>query len=187
MISFNNSDWLIPITQCYFCTIYIWAYNSGMQIEDLAPFTASSSQYFGLNDHSFLDAWLLHCSGGSINSKILPCLEQDTPTCYLGFFRKLCENENGLGGGACLRVPPRIRHCIERSVPITGFTAFQPPISCIFQIGSFHCHWSSHCRILRFTTRRRALCRRRRTWRFFCCTGCASTPRRGRTSAPCTC
>ena len=38
MISFNNSDWLIPITQYYFYIIYIWAYNSGMQIEDLAPF-----------------------------------------------------------------------------------------------------------------------------------------------------
>ena len=39
MISFNGSDWLIPITQCYFYIIYIWAYNSGMQIEDLVPFT----------------------------------------------------------------------------------------------------------------------------------------------------
>ena len=38
MISFNNSDWLIPITQYYFYIIYIWAYNSGMQIEDLVPF-----------------------------------------------------------------------------------------------------------------------------------------------------
>ena len=38
MISFNHSDWLIPITQYYFYIIYIWAYNSGMQIEDLAPF-----------------------------------------------------------------------------------------------------------------------------------------------------
>ena len=39
MISSNSSDWLIPITQCYFYIIYIWAYNSGMQIEDLVPFT----------------------------------------------------------------------------------------------------------------------------------------------------
>ena len=38
MISSNSSDWLIPITQCYFYIIYIWAYNSGMQIEDLVPF-----------------------------------------------------------------------------------------------------------------------------------------------------
>ena len=40
MISFNSSDWLIPITQCYFYIIYIWAYNSGMQIEDLDPFNS---------------------------------------------------------------------------------------------------------------------------------------------------
>ena len=39
MISFNSSDWLIPISQCYFYIIYIWAYNSGMQIENLVPFT----------------------------------------------------------------------------------------------------------------------------------------------------
>ena len=38
MISFNNSDWLIPISQYYFYIIYTWAYNSGMQIEDLIPF-----------------------------------------------------------------------------------------------------------------------------------------------------
>ena len=41
MISFNNSDWLIPITQYYFYIIYIWAYNSGMQIEDLVPFRST--------------------------------------------------------------------------------------------------------------------------------------------------
>ena len=38
MISINNSDWLIPITHFYFYIIYIWAYDLGMQIEDLAPF-----------------------------------------------------------------------------------------------------------------------------------------------------
>ena len=38
MISINNSDWLIPMSHCYFCTIYTWAYISGMQIEDLALF-----------------------------------------------------------------------------------------------------------------------------------------------------
>ena len=43
MISFKNSDWLIPITQFYFYIIYTWAYNSGMQIEDLAPFTIVSN------------------------------------------------------------------------------------------------------------------------------------------------
>ena len=43
MISFNNSDWLIPITQYYFYIIYIWAYNSGMQIEDLVPFISIPS------------------------------------------------------------------------------------------------------------------------------------------------
>ena len=40
MISINNSDWLIPMSHCYFCTIYTWAYFSGMQIADLAPFSS---------------------------------------------------------------------------------------------------------------------------------------------------
>ena len=44
MISINNSDWLTPITYCYFCIIYIWAYNSGMQIEDLSPFNPALSK-----------------------------------------------------------------------------------------------------------------------------------------------
>ena len=64
MISFNNSDWLIPITQYYFYIINIWAYNSGMQIEDLAPFSNAvhsvANISFRINKcHCFLDDELI--------------------------------------------------------------------------------------------------------------------------------
>ena len=48
MISINNSDWRIPIPHCYFYIIYTGAHVSGMQIEDLAPFTVHSSLEHGL-------------------------------------------------------------------------------------------------------------------------------------------
>ena len=44
MISLNNSDWFIPKPQCYFCTIYIWAFQLGVQIEDWAPFSFETPQ-----------------------------------------------------------------------------------------------------------------------------------------------
>ena len=120
----------------------------------MIPAAASSSQYFGLNDHSFLNPWLLHCSDGSSISKGGNKPRAGFANLLFGIFcRKLCENERIWTE----RPPPWIRHCIERLVPIiTDFTAVLPPISCIFQIISFHCHWSSHRRILRFTTRRRS-------------------------------
>ena len=57
MISINNSYWLIPVTHFYFYIIYIWAYNSGMQIEDLAP---SASQAIVPSNGC---SWLLHVLG----------------------------------------------------------------------------------------------------------------------------
>ena len=46
MISIKNSDWLIPNSHCYFCIIYILSINSGLQIEDLAPFNVINKIHY---------------------------------------------------------------------------------------------------------------------------------------------
>ena len=155
----------------------------------MIPAAASRSHYFGLNEHNFLDPWLLHGSGGSRISGGIPSLGWGSPICYSTILlpKTAWKCQNLDWEGTRPRALPWIRHCTERSVPIAVLTATQPLISCILQNVSFYCHWSFHRRILRFTTRWRARCQMRGAWRFCCCTGWGSAPRRGRTSAPCTC